>query len=86
MPTGVWRKTYLARKANPEPTEKLPSVKGLHKAHFYKMPSKIDVQADRFLLDVEPIEPEDKDLEDTEHGPIATLYKESRYGQRGKAS
>src|SRR5260221_8720219 len=56
MPTGVWRKTYLARMANPDPTQKLPSVK-LSKLHFYKPE---DVRADKFLLDVEPAEPEPK--------------------------
>src|SRR6266699_765540 len=53
MPTGVWRKTYLARMANPDPTQKLPTVR-LSKLHFYKMPSIEEVRADKFLLDVEP--------------------------------
>jgi hypothetical protein len=39
-------------------TKKLPTVKGLHKAHFYRMPSTEEVQADKFLLDVEPPAPE----------------------------
>ncbi len=34
-------------------TQKLPTVK-LSKLHFYKMPSIEEVQADKFLLDVEP--------------------------------
>ena len=87
MPTGVWRKTYLARMANPEPTEKLPSVKGLHTPRFYKMPSPEEVQADKFLLDVEPESESALDqLAQLAVTDVKLKAVRARHESRGKAS
>src|SRR5260221_4827816 len=81
MPTGVWRKTYLARMANPDPTQKLPTVK-LSKLHFYKLELEPEeVQADEWLLHSEPAapEPEDEDPDPTTKvRAILKLKHESR--------
>ena len=82
MPTGVWRKTYLARMANPDPTQKLPRV-NLSKLHFYKLePEPEEVRsADKWLLDMEPAapEPEDEDPDPTTKvRAILKLKHESR--------
>jgi hypothetical protein len=61
-------------------TQKLPTVKGLHKAHFYRMPSTEDAAADRFLLDVS--EPEEDEDATSKSQAIVRL----RHEGRGKAS
>jgi len=71
-------------------TKPLPSVKGLSKTHFYKMPSPEEVQADRFLLDVEPAEPEPESALDqlaqlTETDVNLKAVRE-KHESRGKAS
>src|SRR5258708_6964794 len=61
-------------------TEKLPSVKGLHKAHFKKMPPEPGGKANKWLND-EPIEPEDEDATE-KYRALTQLKHESR----GRAS
>src|SRR5260221_3246986 len=64
-------------------TQKLPTVK-LSKLHFYRLePEPQDVQADTWLLDVEPAapEPEDEDPDPTTKVPaILKLKQQSKQG------
>jgi len=93
MPTGVWRKTYLARMANPDPTQKLPSVK-LSKLHFYKLePEPEEVQADEWLLHSEPAAPEPASALDqlsqltvTKHDLQAVRDRHQKHESREQAS
>jgi len=63
-------------------TQKLPTVK-LHKTTLHFMPSTEEVQADRFLLDVEPVEPEPEDEDATSKSRAIVRLK---HEGRGKAS
>jgi len=70
-------------------TQKLPTVK-LRKTTLHFMPSTEEVQADRFLLDVEPIEPEPESALDQLAQLAVTDVKlkavREKHESRGKAS
>ena len=71
-------------------TQKLPTIKGLHKTLLRRIPPAEEVQADKWLLDSEPIEPESESALDQLSQLVETEVKlkavRQRHEGRGKAS
>ena len=71
-------------------TQKLPTIKGLHKTLLRRLPAPEEVQADKWLLDSEPIVPEPESALDQLSQLVETEVKlkavRQRHEGRGKAS